>query len=911
MINRREKLIKRIRKEFSKKEIIGDIFISDDEYSELESYFKDTITNLELGKSKQVDRTFAVALVQIGIRHYDGKFWPHLERIGVFKSQLTNTKVRELFNQTMKFYHKILVDEHEFVNSVLMHGFVSDNYIKNLFDYLFHFYTLDIGRNMNRETFEPALKFLVEIIKEEDPSLYTNQTNRKYMLIKQTSDVIRLSSKASIISRFRWLIKTIDKLSFGDPVNYNSKSRLIRAFIKYFEKKREETGFSIEKRTRGSVVTNRAPYIRYKHEKFEVYIPERTILARNGSNITASISIGDRKEELDLLFWEQSTLIKTKEHIKRINSDDIFQNISIELNVGITKSQLLILNGKPIVFFDKDFESLRSDSKKQTLTEGTIYAFIKNDVEVEKTSFEYSLKELNEFKMLFFEAERGDFIKIGGQVYSLNYRHDENINQRFRIEYCSCGGNDVYNHAPILNFRTKKNKLDGIILRINGSPYHLSNVIYEEFINEDGAGYILLDEYIKKSGVYNIELDIPEQRLKHYNFAIFNDFKLEFDNTPYIFKSEGLVEFINGDVSSELESNEGLYRFNIDDNLKQLDFEYLNDGEKILFQVHPPILRRKLEDESFTVEPIGEIWHELFDYYMDIVFSEQYSIEVNNDYSNGGIINSSKKADGLFHCDLTPLRTWLFQTTRPYSKIEIKINSNTFELAKVFIKTQVIGVSNFNYNEQSKSIEILVDKFGNDNVYVTVIHESSQLIVCENKLLSESLLSIEAENLAGLYSFDFYIREKGFGKNFKSIYSKKLKLITDSLAGVTLLVYDHYLGDFRFEVHKYRSKTYINNLKQINKDIYEGELYSLVSDKSNRKVSFQGKIKVEILGYDRYYKSNLYFIEEFEGDIDYLPLLYDKTYKQLVFEEVTSISRRESYKRYSYLDNAIFDLDME
>ena len=296
---------------------------------------------------------------------------------------------------------------------------------------------------------------------------------------------------------------------------------------------------------------------------------------------------------------------------------------------------------------------------------------------------------------------------------------------------------------------------------------------------------------------------------------------------------------------------------------------------------------------------------------MDIIFNEQYSIEVNRDFEKSEILNSFKKADGMFHCDLTPLRTWLFETTRPYSKLEVRVNNTSAELAKVFVKTQVIGVSNFNYNEESKSLEIFVDKLGNDPIYVTVLHSASQITVCDKRILTDSLFSVEAENIAGLYSIDFYIKDKGFGKNFRLIYSKKLKLITDSLAGVTLLVYDHYLGDFRFEVNKYRSRTFIQNLKQTDKDIYEGELFTSVSNKSNRNANCIGKIKVQILGHDRYYKSNLYFIDEFEGDVDYLPLLYDRTYKQLVFEEDASISSRECYKRYSFLDDAIFDLDME
>lgn len=78
----KEKLIRRINREFPKKKFIGDILIDDEEYLLLEDLLFDGYKLILNSYSHIiVDPVFATALVQVGIRKYDGNYWKHLKEI--------------------------------------------------------------------------------------------------------------------------------------------------------------------------------------------------------------------------------------------------------------------------------------------------------------------------------------------------------------------------------------------------------------------------------------------------------------------------------------------------------------------------------------------------------------------------------------------------------------------------------------------------------------------------------------------------------------------------------------------------------------------------------------------------------------------------------------------------------------
>ena len=76
-----QKLFKRIDREINRFKYIGDISINDDEYDILIRYLKRTLSDFSGLRRRHDDSLLAVALVQIGIREYNGRFWPHVSRI--------------------------------------------------------------------------------------------------------------------------------------------------------------------------------------------------------------------------------------------------------------------------------------------------------------------------------------------------------------------------------------------------------------------------------------------------------------------------------------------------------------------------------------------------------------------------------------------------------------------------------------------------------------------------------------------------------------------------------------------------------------------------------------------------------------------------------------------------------------
>ena len=124
---------------------------------------------------------FATALVQIGIKYYDGRFWPHIENIlGISTSNINyRYSIGGTFIETILAYKKPMLDKSEYVNNILMHGFVSDYYANEMFDFLFKYYNLDLERDLKRNNKE-MMDNLIEIIQRND------NTGRTYLLVKQT-----------------------------------------------------------------------------------------------------------------------------------------------------------------------------------------------------------------------------------------------------------------------------------------------------------------------------------------------------------------------------------------------------------------------------------------------------------------------------------------------------------------------------------------------------------------------------------------------------------------------------------------------------------------------------------------------------------------------------------------------------
>ena len=144
----------RIYQEFPRVTLLCNIEINDEEYDLLCDYFRKKYLELRRNDGKCAeDILFCVALVQMGIRTYDGKFWEHIGEI-LWRQNRKTIPVNQhewiggLFTKTMLSFGKPVYRKNEYVNNVLMHCFITDSFADKFFEFLYSFYSIDLERDI-------------------------------------------------------------------------------------------------------------------------------------------------------------------------------------------------------------------------------------------------------------------------------------------------------------------------------------------------------------------------------------------------------------------------------------------------------------------------------------------------------------------------------------------------------------------------------------------------------------------------------------------------------------------------------------------------------------------------------------------------------------------------------------------
>ena len=230
---------------FDKKFYIGDISVDDDEYAELINYLRKQIRNVPLSTPVSNDPLLCIALVQIGIRKYNGNYWGNVgNELGVKISAQAQSFLGWSFILTLQRHEKFILNENERVNSILFHTFVSDYYSNGLFELLFQYYRRDLERDINRNTRE-QMQALIDTLdrtskmnEEAGEALAARLSGKtgnekgsqSYKLRHHTLDAISANPRHSKL-RLHRIIRLIDKAFWNDSVPANPAARLTKRFI--------------------------------------------------------------------------------------------------------------------------------------------------------------------------------------------------------------------------------------------------------------------------------------------------------------------------------------------------------------------------------------------------------------------------------------------------------------------------------------------------------------------------------------------------------------------------------------------------------------------------------------------------------------------------------------------------------
>ncbi|SHE39248.1 DNA-directed RNA polymerase subunit alpha C-terminal domain-containing protein [Caloramator proteoclasticus] len=920
----REKLEKRILKEFKIKKLIGDIIINDSEYEILIEDFRNKCKIIENSASHSIiDPLFATALVYIGIKYYDGSFWPHVAKILSVDKLTINFQgwIGDSFINTLKRYNKVIIDENEKVKNILMHGFVSDYYANDMFNFLFKYYDIDLERDLSRNNKE-MMNNLIEIIQRND------NTGRTYLLVKQTANAIIANKRGGKI-RIRRLLKLIDKCFYDQVTPINPVSRMSILFNKWqensedFKIKRNQYNLSFSKKKSFS-----SPYLKcdLKNTKFKLILPSQLIKFENEGEIKWKINTSNKNIIVDTYTYEAVTGNKTQEMFIDINPLEIFDEFIVELLNDEKSIRCFKLKSHCIRFFDKDGNLLNTNSN---LPKGEdVYSFTKKD-EIPISEAILDNEIIGNLLRTCFNFSLGDYVRLpDGKVISIDKKIEEGLLYRNSLKDCYAEYNNeilpIYKSPPVILIKIQENRAKGTIININGKNNRMFDEIAIKVDLNDGSnevGYIInLKDYgCIKDGVYEVFIDVPNDRTNRYwRFALINGIEYSFEDAPYIFKTKATIVFnenlkiISNDITTEKNRDDNSFNFEINSNKDYIDFlyEFNNENIKLFFKV--PVLKWSLDNNIWNIEKMLDIWHSEFPskIYIKGPFDKmKFSLDENIGNEEKVVEQAKsylKSKDGVFVCDISVFKSW-FGREKIKRSIFIEFDGYRIEFLNVITKSVVadhILKGNFTENELIGNFKII----GNANYYVDIVYTKTSEPIASKLPIINGTFSIKQKLLSGKYELTIYEDEEddtGFGiSNYLYVDRFYEEIINPyDLSGKSLEIKGIKKGENSLFEINLSCRYVINDLKKIDDNNYAGVLLVDFQNKSpinyNVKVNFYDLNKIKFV-----------YLTFYDG-YEYVEFLLDNFKNIIVKEEEKGLKGSVKYRRYTslYPEDYVFIVD--
>lgn len=909
-----EKLQKRINREFDKVKYIGDIIINDEEYKILIDYLTSKLSSIKTLSQNTDDPLYAVALVQIGIREYNGRFWPHLSKITGIKIDTNQQRiVGERFYNTLIAHNKSHVDKGEIVNNILMHCFITKQYAPDFFEFMFAYYQHDLDRDLERHTKEMS-DYLISCMKKAENS------SRAFRIKKGTSDATTINERGCK-RRIRNVLKYIDSYLFDNILPEDSPNRIAKYFCKWAK---ESTRFSKEKaiifRNDGKRGKKnfRSPYLHFdsKNEQFNIVLPIQTVPLSDEeqtAELSWKISYNSMSKKIESETEDSVIGCRNIEiQFVSIEPKDIFSNIQIELikNTSITVKKFIIPYDS-VRFFDEDFDFVNRDS----FSSETLYAFTKRDELIESDAYYETEHYLGLDIYSFQQLRKGNVIKKpDGKAFSIGNKFEEGLNYNYLINGANVLDNNdsylLFNKAPSILVKMKNSEQTGTLITINNIKHRLKDdecIIFNKDNKDNNYILISLESYCNEDGIYNVIIDTPSNRnIKNYTFALIKNFEYKFINAPYIFRTNGTIKF-NGSINvASINTSNNTYSFTITDETDKLNFSVNNFNVSI----DVPIFKWKFyPDDKWSISEPEEIWHkELPDkFYFKLPSNEAFlfSKQDNTDEESKEKIHFNQNSN-CFICDARRIRSWL-DLGPALHNLCIRFADSDFKFLSV-VTSCILVSCNLKNDVVNKKLILESTILGFSDCAVDILNNGT--IIAEKLELTSNGVELETDKLFGEFDLIFYEYDDGeedlfgFGEpsysdfdrktfqleNTKTLLGKKifLEYITENAKSKSIFSADKYYIKDKLSVK-------IDSQDSENQNIYYG-----ISNCANNIALSNLRIQIELLDLKDTSKALVFFKDESEEC--YVDFLFNKFTKNLeLFENDKSQYLRFNEKTYYHI----------
>lgn len=891
-----EKLQKRINREFDKVKYIGDIIINDEEYKILIDYLTSKLSSIKTLSQNTDDPLYAVALVQIGIREYNGRFWPHLSKITGIKIDTNQQRiVGERFYNTLIAHNKSHVDKGEIVNNILMHCFITKQYAPDFFEFMFAYYQHDLDRDLERHTKEMS-DYLISCMKKAENS------SRAFRIKKGTSDATTINERGCK-RRIRNVLKYIDSYLFDNILPEDSPNRIATYFCKWAK---ESKRFSKEKaiifRNDGKRGKKnfRSPYLHFdsKNEQFNIVLPIQAVPLSDEeqtAELSWKISYNSMSKEIESETEDSVIGCRNIEiQVVSIEPKDIFSNIQIELikNTSITVRKFIIPCDSAR-FFDEDFDLINRDS----FSSETLYAFTKRDELIESDAYYEKEHYLGLDIYSFQQLRKGNVIKKpDGKAFSIGHKFEEGLNYNYLINGANILDNNnsylLFNKAPSIMVKMKNSEQNGTLITINNIKHRLKDdecIVFNKDNKDNNYILISLESYCNEDGIYNVIIDTPSNRnINSYTFALIKNFEYKFINAPYIFRTNGAIKFNDSVNIASINTSNNTYSFTITDETDKLNFSVNNFNVSI----DVPIFKWKFyPDDKWSISEPEEIWHKELPnkFYFKLPSNEAFlfSKQDNTDEESKEKIHFNQNSN-CFICDARRIRSWL-DLGPALHNLYIRFADSDFKFLSV-VTSCILVSCNLKNDVVNKKLILESTILGFSDCAVDILNNGT--IIAEKLELTSNGVELETDKLFGEFDLIFYEYDDeedvfGFDEPSYSDFSRKSFELKNNNSLIGKKIFLDYITEDKktksiFSADRYviRDKITISIQSQDdeNKNIYYGiSTCSTNMDLSNLKV------QVELLDLKDTSKALVFFYDTEEEC--YVEFLYNTHKKTLEISE--------------------------
>ncbi len=914
------RLKRRLDSEFSKKRLVGDIVISSEEYGVLIKYLNDIFRSLSCGGVKIVppDSMITTALVQIGIKHYDGNYWGKVAG----KLSLTNVKlpIQTALGvaawETFKHFNLPKLGRNERVKTILMHGFVSDHYADDLYEFLFHFYRLDLERNLRRLDDE-LLKELVTVMAR------TDNTGRTYWLKIQTANAVALNPELSA-TRVKHMLRLIDQRFWEEKVPRVFGDRLTELFVRW-EAVSDAFSTYLGKPSKLGGVEKKGnrfftPYLhcRFSTSRFYLVFPKQIIPSDYKGSVYWEITIGEKfTRSRELKLYDGVIGNKTEEITVEMDRDSIFDEVSMKLVCQDKSYRSFKIDKDSIRFFDAQGCHIKSEA----LPTGDVHAFTYYD-EVPVSEAYITSERTGELLQTYFEFQDGDILRFtDGRIFKVGKTPGEGIMPRNKIAGAyglTVGSKQIplYSKAPVILFKIPATSAEGTLIVVNGKRMRLfdtDTTIIDIHGESEEKGYIinLADFGCGKDGMYEVFIDTPRNnRLRFWEFVIINDFRFKFEDAPYIFVPKGTIHFprhlsIRSVKGVDKFADENVFRFEISPAEDYITFYVETAIGELVIRVYVPVFKwRFAEGDCWKIEQPGDIWHTdlpnaIYLKHPDDNLSLCIDDGVDEHLQEQSMSFTKNKGKHMFVCDLMRFKSWL-NGEKGIRQINLITAEHSAEFFRVITKSLVKSCL-LRADHEKKLLFCDLNIIGENEYFADVMYRGK--IIATKLQIIDGHFQLPISLTGGEYTVIIFEKESsltGFGGTYYTLLDEFTQTIInpDDLSGCSFEITQIKHNSSTVSCLNFSCRYLVYDIYRPNEDMdgmYYGKLVALRIYDNKILISKQVKLAVKPGVIPTYV--DLKF-RDYDYPDNYESFLYD-TYRKIIVEtEQQGLPRAVRYRRY-------------